>query len=601
MPFTLRTLRARAASFKFRLVAYFLLLSLLPLFGALWAFGEVAVRSETGRADARLPAALRVAVADFDDRMREANATATSLARATEAATRTNDAALARLYREVPSAGFYANGQRIAGSARPPLGVDVSARVLDKRGRVIGSVVVSVALDDQLVAELRRRSAFERDDELALLARGSVVVGPAQLANSTLPFGRPADLELRDGRFRAIAEPLPNARATLVALAPTSKIEAQANALRRRILVLGLIAIAIASALAYALGRTIVRSLKDLVDAAGAVASGNFSSRVPVRGHDEFSTLGRAFNDMAAQLEARLDELASERARGRDAIERFGEALSATNNPYVLLPVIVESVVEATGAAGGRLIIDGDEVARAGEPESGREPLVVPLTDEYDGAAVLLLTPSHSEFSKESRDLAHWLASQAWTALENARLHVRLEREAVTDGLTDLPNRRQFEDSLEGELTRVKRFGGSLGLIIADLDDFKQVNDRYGHLAGDDVLRAFADVLRNTVREIDMPARYGGEEFAVLLPQTDLDGTERVAERIRSAMDGLVVETSPGALVTVTASFGVAAFPASPTPEALFVDADEALYRAKAGGKNQVAVAGMAEAVRRDA
>jgi diguanylate cyclase (GGDEF)-like protein len=299
---------------------------------------------------------------------------------------------------------------------------------------------------------------------------------------------------------------------------------------------------------------------------------------------------------MAAQLESRLEELADERARTHDAIARFGEALSASHNPYRLVPVIVESMVEATGAVGGRLIVDNEEVATAGDPEAGGEPLVIPLGNEDAEVAVLLLTPPTSDFNDDSRELAYWLASQARTALENASLHKRLEHEAVTDGLTALPNRRQFEEKLNAELARVERLGGTLALVVADLDDFKQVNDRLGHLAGDDVLRAFADVLRQEVREIDTAARHGGEEFALLLPGSHLDGAEHVAERIRAAMDGRQIATFGGGLASVTVSLGVAAYPDSHDADALFAAADEALYRAKRRGKNAVAVYGDAAA-----
>jgi diguanylate cyclase (GGDEF)-like protein len=378
----------------------------------------------------------------------------------------------------------------------------------------------------------------------------------------------------------------------LVALASLSRMEAGAGELRHLVL-LAVLALAASAGLAYVLGRAVVQSVDELTGAVQALGRGDFSLRVATHGSDEFAKLGEAVNETAAQLDARVEELAWERAYGRDAIARLGDALLAAHKPAI---VIVESIVDATGAVGGRLILDGEEIT-TGKLDSALEPLEIPLGDEDDGGGVLLLTTPVGGFSDNARERAQWLASEAWRALENERLHTRLEREALTDGLTNLPNRRQFEDSLAGEISRVERFGGSLGLMLVDLDDFKQVNDRYGHLAGDDVLRAFADVLSDNVRAIDVPARYGGEEFAVLLPQTDAEGSERVAERIRAAMEERVVATFPGALVAVTASFGVAAFPEARTQDALFAAADEALYRAKAGGKNRVVVSRAAEPV----
>ena len=180
------------------------------------------------------------------------------------------------------------------------------------------------------------------------------------------------------------------------------------------------------------------------------------------------------------------------------------------------------------------------------------------------------------------------LAGQAVVALENARLHRIVERQALVDGLTGLANRRQADEALAGELARVDRLGGPVGFILADLDDFKTVNDRYGHPTGDIVLRDFAETLRETVREIDTAARWGGEEFAVILPGTDLDGAAQVAERIRRALAERVIVSADGEQITVTSSFGATASTPSSTVEQLIEAADDALYRAKRAGKDRV-------------
>jgi diguanylate cyclase (GGDEF)-like protein len=123
---------------------------------------------------------------------------------------------------------------------------------------------------------------------------------------------------------------------------------------------------------------------------------------------------------------------------------------------------------------------------------------------------------------------------------------------------------------------------------VADLDDFKLVNDRHGHQSGDEVLRAFADVLRGTLRDIDVPARLGGEEFAVLLPETDGEGAATVAGRLRERVATLTIAAPDGTPLSITASFGVASCPPLERVEDLPAAADEALYAAKGEGKNRV-------------
>ena len=123
--------------------------------------------------------------------------------------------------------------------------------------------------------------------------------------------------------------------------------------------------------------------------------------------------------------------------------------------------------------------------------------------------------------------------------MENVDLHETVQRQAVTDELTGLFNHRRFQEVISTEVERARRYDQEMGLIMLDLDNFKRVNDTYGHVQGDMVLREVARVLRETSREIDEPARYGGEEMAVALPQTDLEGAYRFAERVRSRIEAL--------------------------------------------------------------
>jgi diguanylate cyclase (GGDEF)-like protein len=594
-------------SFKLRLVIYFMLLALLPLVAATVAFTEGAIDGEVSAADSRLSTAIAVAAADYQERLEDdAVDDAESLARATQvqrAFAERDRPTLLETAAQVPHSAFFSpKGELLAGQRPGAYAGMREVKVVAANGRLLGRIVVHLPFSDELAQGLAKNAALKEGDRFAFVSEGKVI-GPSYLRGRADVEYRPSYATVDGDTYRAVGTDLLEGEqgrptVSLIALTPKAQIDAAAGNLRSRFLLFAVAAMAAVGIVAYTLGRTIVRSLRELSAAAGAVARGKFEQRVPVRGRDEFAALGTAFNDMAAQLEERIRELANERGRVRDAIGRFGDALAATHDPFALLRVIVESAVEATGAKGGRLVVDGKVIETAGDPGNGERALVIPLGNEGRESGILYLTPKGNDFSDEARELAHWLGSQASVALENARLHRLVERQANTDGLTELPNRRHFEEALDAEISRAERFGGSLALILADLDDFKQVNDRYGHQAGDDVLQTFADILRATVREIDLPARYGGEEFAVLLPQTDLEGAHRLAERLCKALAARPMPTHPGALVAVTASFGVAAFPDSPTPAALFAAADEALYRAKRAGKNCVVAADAGSIVR---
>ena len=340
---------------------------------------------------------------------------------------------------------------------------------------------------------------------------------------------------------------------------------------------------------AYFEGRSIVWSLGRLVAASNDLAHGRLDRRVDVRGPEEFARLGRAFNEMADQLEARIRELDDERRRLRDVTVRFGEALGATHDIDELLRVVVETAVEATNARGGALVRDSHEVFRKGDPDAGVRRLELHLAAGDESFGRLVLTAD--SFSKEQTETAEWFLNQARTALTNARDHSTVQRQALVDTLTGLANRRLCEAALGKEIGRADRFGEPFSLIVGDIDDFKRVNDRYGHQTGDEVLKEFARALQETVRDIDLAARWGGEEFVVGLPGTDLEGGVHLAERIRAALARRTSESPRGEDVRVTATFGVAEFDGRGGLLELLAAADAALYRAKRAGKDRVATA----------
>ena len=195
-------------------------------------------------------------------------------------------------------------------------------------------------------------------------------------------------------------------------------------------------------------------------------------------------------------------------------------------------------------------------------------------------------------------------AGHAAVAVDNVRVHEEAQRLSLTDPLTGLWNYRYLKESIRREVERASRFGRMLSVLALDLDRFKEVNDTYGHAAGDAVLAEFARRVRGALREVDLAFRQGGEEFVVLLPETDSRGAATVAERLGAAVRDtpIAVEPHPGASkaaarsrIPVTVSIGIAVFPDHATTGAQVLDAaDDALYAAKAAGRDtyRVAVAG---------
>jgi diguanylate cyclase (GGDEF)-like protein len=193
------------------------------------------------------------------------------------------------------------------------------------------------------------------------------------------------------------------------------------------------------------------------------------------------------------------------------------------------------------------------------------------------------------DFQSDEIEVLMTFAHFSAGALDNAELHARTAALAATDALTGLFNRRVFDVRLAEEVQRTRRFGQFFSLLLLDIDHFKRINDRHGHMFGDQVLRRLADVLRAQMREVDVVARFGGEEFVVVLPGTDATGAQQMAERLRASIAATDFAFGEQAPVPVTVSVGTASFPEDAASGAdLLAHADVALYQAKANGRNRV-------------
>ncbi|HEX8721031.1 MAG TPA: diguanylate cyclase [Pyrinomonadaceae bacterium] len=234
--------------------------------------------------------------------------------------------------------------------------------------------------------------------------------------------------------------------------------------------------------------------------------------------------------------------------------------------------------------------MDGYEMIRRvrSNPQTKFIPVIIQSAARVEGRDVRLGSELGAlGYITDPTDL-DLLRARARTLIELKQYLDSCQEAAFTDHLTGLANRRRFERQLEREVARTERYGRPFCLLIVDVDNFKEVNDTYGHDAGDEVLRCVANVIQSGTRGIDTGARIGGDEFAVILPETSLERGMEVAERLRSAVSA----REAGAPCRVTASLGVAELPScAGTQDELRAAADSALYEAKRAGRDRAACA----------
>jgi diguanylate cyclase (GGDEF)-like protein len=618
-------------SFRNRLTFFFILLVVLPVI-AVGIVGILIVRNaEEGLNDTRLDSAQTAAGALLESSQDNAAAVAQTFAQddSIAAAIRAGDRARLqkRLNKLVEKDGT-AQRARLVLQGETPIDFGPDDAVAPARSEIMdGSDTLGSIQLSTITAEDYSALVKEVADVDAVVSQGDEVLGGTLALPSTtgIPTRGEADVEGEGYQVRSVRSTgFEDTEITTRVLLNDDQL---AEDISNRTLGIAFILIAFLIC-AFAFALTAARSLQAQIDrllsAARALGAGDFSVEVPAEGNDEFAELGREFNSMARQLKTRLEELQLERSRLQETVKRVGESLGKGLDRDALLGIVVQTAVDGVGAEGGRVVLrtsengaQPEEAARAGNVNSylaammaaeaaaianaaaaetqisGANALARPLPapDPDDGmVGVISIARPGGAFSERQQELFAYLARQAAISIENVGLHETIQRQAVTDELTGLFNHRRFQEVMTAEVERVRRFEQELGLIMLDIDNFKRVNDTYGHLQGDHVLREVARVLREASREVDEPARYGGEEMAVALPQTGLDGAFEFAERVRTQIEALELPLLDGdGVLRVTASFGVAALPhsAKPDKDALVAAADAALYRAKRSGKNR--------------
>ena len=231
---------------------------------------------------------------------------------------------------------------------------------------------------------------------------------------------------------------------------------------------------------------------------------------------------------------------------------------------------------------------DDDSVCRE---VTGLSHVFVPILIENTIHGILGVSREDIKDVEYIEDMLRMVANRTSVVLANATLHRNTKLLALTDGLTGLLNRSAFHERLESEYQRFKRYGSPLSLIVADLDNLKEINDTRGHPVGDEVLRKIGDILRETTRDSDILTRYGGDEFVIVLPQTNAQNAVNLAERMRLKIGSHSFAVN-GEPFHCTISLGVATAPSEriSTAQDLLETADHAMYDSKRAGRNQVSV-----------
>jgi diguanylate cyclase (GGDEF)-like protein len=640
-------------SFRARLFLFFVIIVVVPMIAVALVLFSLTKDSETGKADAQIAQGLRVAFGEYADSRADARPVLGRIARDPQlgqalrsgdtAALRTRARVLLRRYRVQAVAVYGTDGRLLAYAGSRNAIAPAVARPATGDGRRLGSLAVSTTTADAFARRVSRLAGLD----VRVARRGRVLASTVRERGPPKIKSGAVKIDGRDyrGRFAEVDETV-GPSMFIGAFVPGGDIQSAVD--DSRVLIGAILSAFLLLALlsSIVVVRALQKQIEQFLAAARRLAAGDFSRPVPVEGGDEFAALGTEFNRMSEQLASKIDEVQRKRSELEDTIRRVGEAFASGLDREGIVNLAVRTAVDACEADAGRAVpIDrrrlravhvgeqapalsvaleaaeraafdvraemaGDLLGYLESTDEEPPPPSRPVAADADGVyalavplvarlgrrrslehvGVITIARRSRPFDDSEIELFAYLAGQAAVSIENADLHETVQRQAVTDELTGLSNLRHFHDSLAGEIERTRRFNQPVSLVMLDIDDFKAVNDTYGHQQGDIVLSKVASVLRELSRDIDEPARYGGEEMAVILPQTDLEGAELAAERMRAAIEALQIERIDGEdPLGVTASFGVASLPeCAKDKESLIAEADAALYRAKRGGKNAV-------------
>jgi diguanylate cyclase (GGDEF)-like protein len=613
-------------SFRGRLTLFFLLIVVLPMIAVAVLVTQVTNQSSNGKADARLAAGLESALSLYRDDLAAAKRAAQGLGPSPALATALRSGDPARIKAAARALARQdgirtlvvrdSSGRQVAAVGPPEL---IASYRLNLRGPGgdLGSLLISTTTPASYLADVRHLTGRDA----ALLGANGPISATLRLDSAKLPaIGHSGDVEVGGQKFRAGTTDLPgpgNLRLALFGPAESGGFFSSSPLVAAVLVVFFAIALVFVAMLLRALGGQVAAMLH----AARRIGEGDFGQKVPVVGSDEMAGLASEFNKMSDRLSAQMDELRRQQVEIDRSVRRIGEAFASGLDRQPLLQVVVETALGACAAQYGTIALSAHEGADAEAGESsdalkgvaeaaGEEALnhddlvafeddglcalAAPLRRLGEGpekvVGVMTVARRGEPFTPGERDVFLYLVGQVSASIENIALHELVSQQAVTDELTSLSNNRRFRELISKEAARAQRFGHELSLIMVDIDDFKQINDTYGHLQGDEVLRMIGKVLDSESRGVDEPARYGGEEFALALPETGLVGAIELAERIRERIESEPIPRTDGpGTLRVTASAGAASIPGSAdSARSLIAAADAALYEAKRSGKNKV-------------